>query len=1543
MSESSAWSFARAVGGALLYPLGGVVTPSSQPNSSTLVSMTGGAASYDPHLSNFPMLPRFRMVRAGDGSDGKLYPVPFGHSESPQPPSRRHGAAGLGIPAWAAQPQQNLSSILNLPMFMSSEMEAEPPPLYIPPLPSQYNEPTEKILEFIRQYTKDSGIASEYLVYSSHHGTWSKRLDPYARDTTTDSSLDVGSGSGVSAAEKHALEQYEKCLRTVPERYFAPDFSVAQEALMFYEAQLAAAAAEAEDEDELIAMAKNSNNALAAPSSSSSPADGTDIIRSPSTSSASSFYSSFNNPSPSSYSSYSSTLSGSRRTSTSGVGSTDSTYFQAAWAATHKYSPDAIGIVPGVVGAVLVTPAKAAASLYKLFNKLTGAPTLGPSRSPSAITTVTSHQRMMPFTSKQHQLRYGSGNLGASGSLSSSSISAASAPTVEDLNALQLQQRLASYLDMVELTLMQLVGSKAKAFFASLTTIQLLNEEIRAALHLVTTIRASMTLLEQRLVVHSLNVVKNERALRNAMRLETILAMLQTIAKTQSTIKLLLGTSEFAAAIHLVQSTLALIKSDEFKKLTCLKQMEVKLKENLKLIDMLMMAEFGQLALNEMNNATPPTDQSLSSSSRFTPLTRDWLKSSTRLVGEERERFSTLVQTLCSFGTLLPTILKFGTEVHEYVGDELRQFWEDQRVLLNAQGINTNPPPIAKSDSLHPPPVSFHHSTPPPHSSSPKPPGSGTGTASSTGTSATLTNSQSVGNLSAMNSASQSASASSTASFMSSFIPAALKRPLIPTATPPIATPVQSQTQVHQQQQQQPSSTSTMSLNGTDEKGGASENGSFVMSSSPSATPDPPLDPTHHNMSHVIASLTHAQFLDLQGRLHQCLARVIYRVTNVREAVIEALVSMNHTTNAGSSASSSPQMSTLTPDRVRREFKELLQHLLAVSSSVSGGARAPSDLDTPGLVESRCVALLEPRMASHARLDLYELKEVFESTMEFVREMEEIGSGVGGGGDVGSEPLSASAAAVGSDKKFVCLELRKITLQHEKAFLAHMHKCLVTELTTAMERDSWERIDVPRSYQILIDQRFAHRPMGLKYGAGVTSVHTDKDEDAAEMVPEDEKGVPATYLFVENELSHSTPVSSATDTATATRPKSLSIDVSTDGGDASDSQTPIFARYPLTSSTLTLLNHLSFYAECAIHLKGVSTDLLKHITHSLQLFTSRSMQLILGAGAVTINPSQVKVITSKHLSVTSQCLTLIQQQCAVLEDLLKQHFPDKHHPHLRKELLRVTRDYSDHLKEIFVKLETMAFELCEATCKGCVQWLKREEEIVDYNNNLVKSTASSASSTTASVTLPQSTTTTTPPTNDLPTLFKLSNRLLTQTEALYTVLYDYLQPDQRHEIMARIARGYSERFRRYFYANPTAASGASANVGMRVDKLQSASSRMKLSKRMDVILDKFRTWFGEVDEEYRRMKEELAIFHYTPPTVQPSSSSSPPAPSTTVPESSSTSKDASIHLSITLSQPSSPVTLSAQESPITPNTTVTPTRDVITTETAPTSESNDLP
>ncbi len=396
---------AKAVGSALLAPLAAVTGSSVMAplhSSSSNSSFQHAASNFDPAQSAFPMLPRWRGT-----AQELLQPIAFASDDRAQPAasSLHHQRQQSKLLSAAVASQQSalssqaLSSILNSPMFLD-ETEPDPPPFYLTPLPPPFNESVESVKALMKEYNARSHIAGEYLVYTAHHGSW---LHPLSNSNANNATMQQAKSHSAAAsslisttsaaardsaaAEKIALAQLAECRALVPASYFEKDFSVAQQALVFYEQQLAAAAAEAEAEDaDAAAAAADGGNTGASASAlglpSGSPARSGQ-------SSASSFFSSYSSLPPTGASSRTSGSAGAQS-----AAAQDSTYFQAAWAATHlpsqaRYSPESIGIVPGVVGAVLVTPAKAAASLYKVFTRVTGAgagPT-GPTglKSPSSL------------------------------------------------------------------------------------------------------------------------------------------------------------------------------------------------------------------------------------------------------------------------------------------------------------------------------------------------------------------------------------------------------------------------------------------------------------------------------------------------------------------------------------------------------------------------------------------------------------------------------------------------------------------------------------------------------------------------------------------------------------------------------------------------------------------------------------------------------------------------------------------------------------------------------------------------------------------------------------------------------------------------------------------------------------------------------------------------------------------------------------------------------------------------------------------------------
>ncbi|XP_038072831.1 vacuolar protein sorting-associated protein 54-like [Patiria miniata] len=124
-------------------------------------------------------------------------------------------------------------------------------------------------------------------------------------------------------------------------------------------------------------------------------------------------------------------------------------------------------------------------------------------------------------------------------------------------------------------------------------------------------------------------------------------------------------------------------------------------------------------------------------------------------------------------------------------------------------------------------------------------------------------------------------------------------------------------------------------------------------------------------------------------------------------------------------------------------------------------------------------------------------------------------------------------------------------------------------------------------------------------------------------------------------------------------------------------------RYSVVGTVLLLLKMVAEYCQCAIDIPSVTSDILTRLVEILQMFNSRSCQLILGAGALQV--VGLKTITTKNLALTSRCLQLVILFIPVVKDFFSQKLPSKMQG-LLKNLDKILKDYNDHVQEISNKL-----------------------------------------------------------------------------------------------------------------------------------------------------------------------------------------------------------------------------------------------------------------
>jgi vacuolar protein sorting-associated protein 54 len=123
-----------------------------------------------------------------------------------------------------------------------------------------------------------------------------------------------------------------------------------------------------------------------------------------------------------------------------------------------------------------------------------------------------------------------------------------------------------------------------------------------------------------------------------------------------------------------------------------------------------------------------------------------------------------------------------------------------------------------------------------------------------------------------------------------------------------------------------------------------------------------------------------------------------------------------------------------------------------------------------------------------------------------------------------------------------------------------------------------------------------------------------------------------------------------------------------------------------------LLKMIAEYCQCAEDLTIMAPNLLRHLIELLQLFNSRSCQLVLGAGA--LHAVGLNTITSTNLALTSRALQLVLVALAAARQQMLPLVPEsqRHVTHLD----HLEKDIRSHGKEIENKLLTLVGGLLAA-------------------------------------------------------------------------------------------------------------------------------------------------------------------------------------------------------------------------------------------------------
>ena len=126
--------------------------------------------------------------------------------------------------------------------------------------------------------------------------------------------------------------------------------------------------------------------------------------------------------------------------------------------------------------------------------------------------------------------------------------------------------------------------------------------------------------------------------------------------------------------------------------------------------------------------------------------------------------------------------------------------------------------------------------------------------------------------------------------------------------------------------------------------------------------------------------------------------------------------------------------------------------------------------------------------------------------------------------------------------------------------------------------------------------------------------------------------------------------------------------------------------HTFADSVLPLLASLSSYLGLQDQLPGARVEVGLKMADLLKLFNSRTCQLVLGAGAVSL--AGLKTITIRNLAVTLRTLSLVSGliPCLRARLLASPGLSDKQEVTLARNLDSAAKDYSDHLGEVERKI-----------------------------------------------------------------------------------------------------------------------------------------------------------------------------------------------------------------------------------------------------------------
>ncbi|CAG8513068.1 4017_t:CDS:10 [Dentiscutata erythropus] len=222
-----------------------------------------------------------------------------------------------------------------------------------------------------------------------------------------------------------------------------------------------------------------------------------------------------------------------------------------------------------------------------------------------------------------------------------------------------------------------------------------------------------------------------------------------------------------------------------------------------------------------------------------------------------------------------------------------------------------------------------------------------------------------------------------------------------------------------------------------------------------------------------------------------------------------------------------------------------------------------------------------------------------------------------------------------------CYGLRGTITSQAKAFLNNFHTEKIQQEAASVENEQWAQAEVPVYFQQVVNQIIAAAVKGLSDFKCNQFDCKNENEQITLNNSDTKRNNICKYIFVEER------------------------------------------RFYIVSCGLILLKILVDYLSCMANIPVLAVETMNKIIEMLNLFNSRTCQVILGGGAR--HSAGLKIITAKHLALASQSLGAIIALIPFIRECIRNNLSDKQMIMLT-EFDRIKRDYINHQNEVHAKL-----------------------------------------------------------------------------------------------------------------------------------------------------------------------------------------------------------------------------------------------------------------